>query len=131
MVYQGRGMRDRSMEDGDPKRVTPGILPGGSGTRLGPLSRQLRPKQSLALTATQTMLRLTADRVSNRDQFDRPIIVANTQHLIWLADELDAMGESLLLLEPAGRNTAPAIALAALQVPPDTILLALPSDHLI
>src|SRR4051812_1594815 len=97
-------------------QITPVILSGGSGTRLWPLSRTGRPKQLLSLTAAETMLQLTARRVPVSDGFAAPIVVANAAHADMIEQQLDSAGipESLLVLEPIGRNTAPAIALAAL-----------------
>jgi mannose-1-phosphate guanylyltransferase len=114
-------------------KIVPVILSGGSGTRLWPMSTPETPKQMLALTAESTMLQLTAQRAIG-DGFDAPIVVANRRH----ADMIDAQlrviksSPSAIILEPAGRNTAPAIALAALAAGGgDAILLIMPSDHVI
>lgn len=109
-------------------RILPVILSGGAGTRLWPLSRAARPKQLLALTGEKTMLELTAARVLG-EAFSPPVVVCNARH----ADEIAAqLGPGArLILEPAGRNTAPAVALAALQGPEDELLLVMPSDQLI
>ncbi len=110
--------------------VTPVILSGGSGTRLWPMSRNEQPKQFLPLTADATMFQLTLERVANRARYAAPVIVASARH----ADLIDSQctgAEVTLILEPLARNTAPAIALAALSVPPDTPLLVMPSDHVI
>lgn len=109
--------------------ITPVILSGGAGTRLWPLSRGGRPKQMIALAGAETMLRQTARRVAGRDLFSPPIIVAAAGQAAAVERELDEIGT--LILEPAARNTAPAIALAALVAPSDAILLVLPSDHVI
>lgn len=113
--------------------VVPVILSGGSGTRLWPMSRPEKPKQLLPLTDAETMLQLTARRVVG-ERFAAPIVVANARH----ADEVEAQlaaveaAPSLMILEPAGRNTAPAIALAALAAPGrEDALLVMPSDHVI
>jgi mannose-1-phosphate guanylyltransferase/mannose-1-phosphate guanylyltransferase/mannose-6-phosphate isomerase len=117
----------------DHRRITPVILSGGSGTRLWPVSRTGRPKQLLSLTHAETMLQLTLGRTAGTERFAAPIIVANTAH----ADEIEAqvsaigVGSHLLILEPAARNTAPAIALAAYAAEPEAILLVMPSDHVI
>ena len=97
--------------------IVPVILSGGSGTRLWPMSRPERPKQLLALTAQETMLQLTAQRAQG-EAYAPPIVVANAQHADMVADQLETIGSggATLILEPAGRNTAPAIALAALAV---------------
>ena len=118
--------------------VVPVILSGGSGTRLWPMSRPERPKQLLALTAAETMLQLTARRAENSAEsaldFGTPIVVANAAHADIIEEQLTTIGAhgSRILLEPMGRNTAPAIALAALaaQAPSDA-LLVMPSDHVI
>ena len=110
--------------------ITPVILSGGSGTRLWPMSLPERPKQFLPLTADATMFQLTLDRVGDTARFADPIIVANARH----ADLIDAQlagRAATLLLEPMARNTAPAIALAALIAPADAPLLVMPSDHVI
>jgi mannose-1-phosphate guanylyltransferase/mannose-1-phosphate guanylyltransferase/mannose-6-phosphate isomerase len=110
--------------------IIPVILSGGSGTRLWPLSRPERPKQLLALTGEETMLQMTLARTSDPTRFSAPIVIAAALH----ADEIERqIGAQIgsLVLEPAARNTAPAIALAALLAPPDAPLLVMPSDHLI
>lgn len=114
-------------------QITPVILSGGSGTRLWPLSRTGRPKQLLSLTAPETMLQLTAQRVPTSDGFAAPIVVANAAHADMIEQQLKAAGiaESRLILEPVGRNTAPAIAAAALALDPNAIMLVMPSDHVI
>lgn len=115
------------------RRITPVILSGGSGTRLWPLSRTARPKQLLALTHTETMLQVTAQRTLGFDRFLPPMIVASATHADEIESQLEEAGiiPDRLILEPAPRNTAPAIALAALAAEPDTILLVMPSDHVI
>lgn len=115
------------------QRITPVILSGGSGTRLWPLSRGDRPKQLLALTAAETMLQLTARRCPPGTRFAPPLIVANALHADLIEAQLDSAGvfPAALILEPVARNTAPAIALAAITADPDAILLVMPSDHVI
>lgn len=118
--------------------ITPVILSGGSGTRLWPMSRPERPKQLLALTDEQTMLQLTARRTTG-ERFAAPIVVANARHADQIEEQLAEVGASdaTLILEPAGRNTAPAIALAAIAASEAggtsgaTPLLVMPSDHVI
>jgi mannose-1-phosphate guanylyltransferase/mannose-1-phosphate guanylyltransferase/mannose-6-phosphate isomerase len=113
--------------------IVPVILSGGSGTRLWPVSTPAKPKQMLALTADMTMLQLTATRAFS-EAFEAPIIVANARHADMIETQLEAVGVSpqALILEPAGRNTAPAIALAALAAGAgDKALLVMPSDHVI
>lgn len=113
--------------------ITPVILSGGSGTRLWPLSRPERPKQLLPLTGADTMLQLTARRTADRTRFTAPLVVAGAAHEAEIIAQLGAAGagDATLILEPVGRNTAPAIALAALAAAPDALLLVMPSDHLI
>lgn len=113
--------------------ITPVILSGGSGTRLWPLSRTARPKQLLRLTAEETMLQLTARRTPPAAGFGSPVVVANAAHADMIEDQLAAIGinDALLILEPAGRNTAPAIAAAALALDREAIMLVMPSDHVI
>ncbi|MES2073706.1 MAG: mannose-1-phosphate guanylyltransferase/mannose-6-phosphate isomerase [Pseudomonadota bacterium] len=120
--------------------LQPVILSGGSGTRLWPLSREKHPKQLLALVGEETMLQATATRLQ---QFsgDLPvaanmIVVCNEEYRFITAEQLRAVGfsASTLLLEPAGRNTAPALTLAALAASAeqqDAVLLVMPADHVI
>lgn len=117
--------------------IIPVILSGGSGTRLWPMSTPDMPKQMLALTARETMLQLTAQRAQG-DRFAAPIVVANARHADMVEAQLADVGAEAqaLILEPAGRNTAPAIALAAIAADssPDGLgvpLLVMPSDHVI
>jgi mannose-1-phosphate guanylyltransferase/mannose-1-phosphate guanylyltransferase/mannose-6-phosphate isomerase len=114
-------------------QITPVILSGGAGTRLWPLSRTGRPKQVLSLTAAETMLQLTARRVPPGEGFAAPVVVANAAHAEMIEAQLDKAGISnaRLILEPKGRNSAPAIAVAALALPRDAIMLVMPSDHVI
>lgn len=115
--------------------ILPVILSGGSGTRLWPLSREAYPKQFLALAGEQTMLQATWQRVepiAGR----APLVVANEEHRFVAAEQLQQLGvvPQAILLEPVGRNTAPAIAVAALEATledGDPVLLVLPSDHVI
>lgn len=114
-------------------KITPVILSGGSGTRLWPQSRQTYPKQLLPLTGEDSMLQQTAARVSGR-RFAKPLIICNEEHRFVVAEQMRDAGVDLdgIVLEPAGRNTAPAIAVAALRLvarDPDAIMLVLPSDH--
>lgn len=120
--------------------LTPVILSGGSGTRLWPLSRENQPKQLLALTGQHTMLQETARRLSGFDADATTcaptIVVCNTEHRFMVAEQLRAAGidGALVVLEPIGRNTAPALALAAhvaSQGDADPILLVMPADHVV
>ncbi len=115
------------------RTIVPVILSGGAGTRLWPMSRPEMPKQMLALTAPETMLQLTAARARGA-AFAAPIVVASARHADMIEEQLEAidMAPASLILEPAGRNTAPAIALAALAVADRAAsLLIMPSDHVI
>ncbi len=114
--------------------ITPVILSGGGGTRLWPLSTPQSPKQFLALTAEETMFQLTVRRVMDRSRFAAPVIVANAAHAEIVEAQLVEIGitDAILLLEPCARNTAPAIALAALALDdPKSPMLVMPSDHVI
>ena len=115
--------------------LLPVILSGGSGTRLWPLSRESYPKQFLPLTGELTMLQATWHRVAPIAG-RAPLVVANEEHRFVAAEQLQQVGADpqAILLEPVGRNTAPAIAIAALEATrdgDDAILLVLPSDHVI
>jgi len=112
-------------------KIVPIVLSGGAGTRLWPESTPETPKQLLKLTSERTMLQLTVDRVSS-ETFEPPIIVANAAHADIIEAQLGEIGREprTLLLEPVGRNTAPAIALAALAAGGGSApLLVMPSDH--
>ncbi len=116
--------------------IIPIILAGGSGTRLWPLSRQLYPKQLIDIYNEKTMLQNTVLRLQGLENMGSPIVVCNEDHRFMTADQLKNIGiDSLaIILEPIGRNTAPAIALAALKAmkyEDDPILLVLPADHVI
>ncbi len=109
-------------------KITPVILSGGSGTRLWPMSRQECPKQFLALTGSQTMFELTLARTDDAERFEAPVIVAGTAHSDLIEKQLNGR-TATLILEPLARNTAPAIALAALAS--EGVILVMPSDHVI
>ncbi len=116
--------------------LIPVILSGGAGTRLWPLSREMYPKQLLALTGKRTMLQDTVTRLTGIAGAAPPIVVCNESHRFTVAEQIRALGVAscAILLEPAGRNTAPAVALAALkalQVDPDATLVVAPADHVI
>jgi mannose-1-phosphate guanylyltransferase/mannose-6-phosphate isomerase len=118
-------------------KLVPVILSGGAGTRLWPLSRELLPKQLLALTGERTMIQDTAARLVGFPDATAPIVVCNEAHRFLVAEQLREMGmpPAAILLEPVGRNTAPAIALAAeaaLQLAgDDALILVLPADHVL
>ena len=116
--------------------LIPLILSGGSGTRLWPVSRKNLPKQFLALAGKGTLFQQTIARTQQLPNVAAPIVVANDGHRFLAADQLLEAGidGATIVLEPVGRNTAPAIALGALQAlarDPEALLLVLPADHLI
>jgi mannose-1-phosphate guanylyltransferase/mannose-6-phosphate isomerase len=123
--------------------LIPVILSGGAGTRLWPLSRELYPKQFLPLTSERTMIQETALRAVGLRSVAPPIIVCNEAHRFMVAEQLRqvAVAPQSILLEPVGRNTAPALAVAALAALADaggkrvgteaTLLLVLPADHVL
>lgn len=122
-------MNAASDGNGGSEAIAPVILSGGSGTRLWPMSRAAHPKQFLPLADDATMFEATLARASG-DGFAAPVIVANARHAALIAAQL-GNAPATLILEPAARNTAPAIALAALAVAPATPLLVMPSDHVV
>ena len=112
--------------------ITPVIMAGGSGTRLWPLSRAGHPKQFLSLNGDKSMLQQTAERLAGLP-ISESITICNEEHRFFVAEqlrEIDALGK--IILEPLGRNTSPAIALAALlEKEDDPLLLVLAADHVI
>jgi len=111
--------------------IVPVIMAGGSGTRLWPLSRARYPKQFLPLNSERSMLQETLTRVSGLP-VSESITICNEEHRFFVAEqlrEIDALGT--IILEPIGRNTAPAIGLAALSVDDDPLLMVLAADHVI
>jgi len=117
-------------------QIIPVILSGGSGTRLWPLSRKQYPKQYLPLAGDNTMLQETILRLDGLDNLADPIIVCNADHRFLVAEQCQQINieNPIILLEPVGRNTAPAIAAAALQslkITNDAVLLVLSADHVI
>jgi len=116
-------------------RLYPVILSGGVGSRLWPLSRSLFPKQLLPLAGTNSLIQDTALR-ARQAPFAPPIIVCNVEHRFLIAEQMREAGVKPLaiLLEPVGRNTAPAAAAAALMVAeqdPEGIIMLMPADHLV
>jgi mannose-1-phosphate guanylyltransferase/mannose-6-phosphate isomerase len=120
--------------------LIPVILSGGAGTRLWPLSRELYPKQFLPLVGERTMIQETALRTAGLPDVAAPIVVCNEAHRFLVAEQLREIGiaPQAILLEPVGRNTAPAVAIAALAAvarargageQESPILLVLPADH--
>ena len=122
--------------------LIPVILSGGSGTRLWPLSRELYPKQLLPLVGKGTMLQETLTRLTDVPDVGAPLVVCNESHRFLVAEQLLELGTQAqgILLEPVGRNTAPAVAVAAMaavanspgdKTHVDPVLLILPADHVI
>lgn len=118
--------------------ITPIILSGGAGTRLWPLSRSLYPKQFLNLDANdnRSLLEATLQRLPQAEGYGSPVILANNDHRFLIADAARNVHvqPAVIILEPVARNTAPAIAVAALaavQNDPEAILVVMPSDHII
>ncbi|MCX9040096.1 sugar phosphate nucleotidyltransferase, partial [Citrobacter portucalensis] len=115
--------------------ILPVIMAGGIGSRLWPLSRNSYPKQFLTLFGENTMLQETVHRL-NGLECEAPLVICNNIHRFIAAEQLMEIGiqKPNILLEPSGKNTAPAIALAAfeaLKKDNDSILLVLPADHII
>nr|WP_286198406.1 sugar phosphate nucleotidyltransferase [Salinisphaera sp. G21_0] len=118
--------------------LIPVIMSGGSGSRLWPQSRSLYPKQFLPLVNEQTMLQNTVSRLDGLDSVSAPLVIANEEHRFLVAEQIRQMGRqaAAIILEPVGKNTAPAVALAALKAhsiseQKDTLLLVLAADHVI
>ncbi len=116
--------------------ICPVILSGGSGTRLWPLSREYYPKQLLALTGERTLLQETGHRLDGIENVLPPIVVCNEEHRFLVAEQLRQVNviPSSIVLEPVGRNTAPALALAAMSLlanDNDPVMLVMPADHVI
>ncbi len=106
--------------------IYPVILCGGNGTRLWPRSRRSKPKPFLRLLGERTLFQMALDRVSDETMFAAPTIVAGGAHVPHVAQQA---GAHSLIVEPAARNTAPAIALAAHRLPAEAVMLVCPSDH--
>ena len=118
-------------------KINPVILSGGSGTRLWPLSREHYPKQLLALLGEQTLLQQTVSRLDGMKHVAAPLLVCNEEHRFLIAEQMRQLGKAPadIVLEPVGRNTAPALTLAALALlkhaPDDALMLVMPADHII
>ncbi len=118
------------------KQITPVLLSGGAGTRLWPVSRSLYPKQLLPIAADASMLQETVRRFAGSPEFLSPLVVCNEDHRFIIASQLQALGltPAGMVLEPFGKNTAAAAAVAALilsESAPDSLMLVAPSDHVI
>ena len=116
--------------------INPVILSGGSGSRLWPLSREHYPKQLLCLIGEQTLLQQTVSRLNGMEDVADPLLVCNEEHRFLIAEQMRQMGSTPadIILEPVGRNTAPALTLAALALnkkDPDALMLVMPADHII
>jgi mannose-1-phosphate guanylyltransferase len=116
------------------QKITPVILSGGSGTRLWPLSRELYPKQFLPLAGNNTMIQETVLRLAGMPEIAAPVIVCNEDHRFLVAEQMRQIktAPAAILLEPVARNTAPAVAAAAIRCEKDDdVMLVLPADHVI
>jgi mannose-1-phosphate guanylyltransferase/mannose-6-phosphate isomerase len=129
------------LKNGAKDTMIPVILSGGSGTRLWPVSRKTHPKQFWPLVSEASMLQETCKRLNGHDCAQDPIVICNTDHRFFVAHQLEELGldKASIILEPMGKNTAPATAIAALHAmdsitteqSADPILLILPADHVI
>ena len=109
--------------------IYPVILCGGSGTRLWPRSRAVKPKPFLPLIGQTTLFEQSTDRCSAAAGFAPPVVVTGTAHLGHVEAQLSGNADAEVIVEPSARNTAAAIALAALRLPEDAVMLVCPSDH--
>ncbi|MBU7578919.1 MAG: mannose-1-phosphate guanylyltransferase [Porphyrobacter sp.] len=109
--------------------IHPVILCGGGGTRLWPVSRKVSPKPFLPLVGEETLFQQAVRRVAGDDRFAPPMVVAGADHAAVITAQLGDCPGARLVIEPAARNTAPAIALAAALLPADAVMLVCPSDH--
>ena len=118
-------------------KINPVVLSGGSGTRLWPLSREHYPKQLLCLLGEQTLLQQTVSRLDGMEEVAPPLLVCNEEHRFLIAEQLRQIEKAPadIILEPVGRNTAPALTLAALALMKhsshDALMLVMPADHVI
>jgi mannose-1-phosphate guanylyltransferase / mannose-6-phosphate isomerase len=121
------------------RKIVPVVLAGGVGTRLWPMSTRKRPKQFQKIAASHTLFQETVLRASGLTEdvcFEKPIIITNRDYADIVCEQLDELGlaPETVILEPIGRNTAPAVATAALYAKnkhPDSLLLILPADHVV
>jgi mannose-1-phosphate guanylyltransferase len=110
-------------------QIVPVILCGGSGTRLWPRSRAVKPKPFLPLVGDMTLFEATLGRCTPEVGFAPPVVVTGTAHLEHVEQQLAGRAGAAIIVEPAAKNTAAAIALAALRLPEDAVMLVCPSDH--
>lgn len=110
-------------------QIVPVILCGGSGTRLWPRSRASKPKPFLPLVGDSTLFEAALARCPASSGFAPPVVVTGRQHLEHVEEQLGEVPGSQVIVEPAARNTAAAIALAAFRLPEDAVMLVCPSDH--
>jgi mannose-1-phosphate guanylyltransferase len=110
-------------------QIVPVILCGGSGTRLWPRSRAVKPKPFLPLVGDSTLFEATLSRCAAESGFAPPIVVTGVAHLPHVEEQLAGSPGARIIVEPAAKNTAAAIALAALRLPEDAVMLVCPSDH--
>lgn len=110
--------------------IVPVVLCGGSGTRLWPRSRAAKPKPFLPLVGSDTLFSATLLRCADGEAFAPPVVVTGRQHLEHVEDQIPPeAGDAEVIVEPTARNTAAAIALAALRLPGEAVMLVCPSDH--
>lgn len=109
--------------------IVPVILCGGSGTRLWPRSRAAKPKPFLPLVGETTLFEQTLQRCPAEEGFSPPVIVTGSRHLAHVEAQLSGDSGAAIIVEPAAKNTAAAIALAACRLPDDAVMLVCPSDH--
>lgn len=118
------------------RRYCPVILSGGAGSRLWPLSREHYPKPLLPMFGDHTLLQETVLRLQGLDDVEDPLLVCNEEHRFLVAEQLQQLGRkpTAIILEPQGRNTAPALTVAALSLAerqPDVLMVVMPADHVI
>jgi len=111
------------------ERIHPVILCGGSGTRLWPRSRVTKPKPFLPLVGEETLFEQALSRAADPEIFASPVVVTGAAHLCHVEEQFARDNAGLIIVEPAAKNTAAAIALAALTLPADALMLVCPSDH--
>lgn len=124
-------VQDIPKRDLNVNMIHPVILCGGSGTRLWPVSRKAMPKPFLPLVSEETLFEQAVRRVADADYFTSPMVVAGADHANLVTAQLGQGQGARVVIEPAAKNTAPAIALAAALLPEDAVMLVCPSDHYI